>query len=70
MDPHYAYGTGTLVNGGINYREAHFLLRKLFSTGQTVGLDLVEINPSLERTPEDREKFFGDFQQIGKIQGT
>lgn len=30
IDPEYAYGTGTKVHGGLNYREAHYLLRKLY----------------------------------------
>jgi arginase len=50
IDPAFAHGTGTLVDGGLSYREAHYILRKLCSTGQTVGLDLVEINPTLEIT--------------------
>jgi len=25
-------------------------------------MDLVEINPLLEKSPENREEFFGDFQ--------
>ena len=33
IDPEYAHGTGTLVDGGITYREAHYILRKLYSTG-------------------------------------
>ncbi|CAD8113571.1 unnamed protein product [Paramecium sonneborni] len=70
IDPEFAHGTGTLVDGGISYREAHYLLRKLASSRQLVGMDLVEINPQLEKTPEFREEFFGDFQQIGRIQGT
>jgi arginase len=61
IDPDYAHGTGTLVDGGITYREAHYLLRKLAATKNLVGMDLVEINPKLEKTPEYRESFFGDF---------
>ena len=33
IDPEYAHGTGTLVDGGITYREAHYILRKLYTTG-------------------------------------
>lgn len=61
IDPVFAYGTGTLVDGGLSYRESHFLLRKLAATQQLVGMDVVEINPLLERSPENREEFFGDF---------
>ena len=32
IDPENAHGTGTLVDGGITYREAHYLLRKLASS--------------------------------------
>ncbi|KAM3126806.1 hypothetical protein pb186bvf_021080 [Paramecium bursaria] len=70
IDPENAHATGTLVDGGLTYREAHYLLRKLATTKQLIGMDLTEINPLLEKTPEPREEFFGDFQQIGKIQGT
>ncbi|CAD8082182.1 unnamed protein product [Paramecium primaurelia] len=70
IDPEFAHGTGTLVDGGITSREVHYILRKLAASRQLVGMDLVEINPQLEKTPELREEFFGDFQQIGRIQGT
>lgn len=33
IDPEFAHGTGTLVDGGISYREAHYIMRKLYSTG-------------------------------------
>lgn len=37
------------------------MLRKFAQTGQVVGMDLVEVNPRLEKNPENRETFFGDF---------
>lgn len=32
IDPENAHATGTLVDGGLTYREAHYLLRKLAAT--------------------------------------
>ena len=32
IDPENAHATGTLVDGGLTYREAHYLLRKLATT--------------------------------------
>ena len=29
IDPEFAHGSGTLVDGGITSREVHYLLRKL-----------------------------------------
>jgi arginase len=57
IDPLYAYGTGTKSRGGLSYREAHYILRELYSTGCLVGLDVVEINPLLDKP---KEKFHGD----------
>jgi arginase len=47
-DPSIAPGVGTLVKGGLNYREAH-LLMELIADESTVGsIDVVEINPILD----------------------
>lgn len=47
VDPHFAPSTGTRVRGGLNYREAHYIVEHLARTEQLVGMDLVEINPRL-----------------------
>jgi arginase len=47
-DPAIAPGVGTPVRGGINYREAHLLMEMIAETGVLMGLDLVEVNPTLD----------------------
>ena len=49
LDPEIAPGVGTPVPGGLTYREAH-LLMELFADSESVtSLDLVEVNPILDR---------------------
>jgi arginase len=62
VDPSVAYGTGTRARGGILYREAHYIIRETAGTGKLVGLDMVEINPLLDRP---KEHFHGDNKHIG-----
>jgi arginase len=50
IDPMYAPGVGTPVPGGLTYREAHLAAEMLAETGQIVGLDIVEVNPILDRS--------------------
>jgi arginase len=57
IDPSAAYGTGTRARGGLSYREALYIVRETADTGRLVGMDLVEINPLIDRT---REHFHGD----------
>ena len=47
-DPSIAPGVGTPVKGGLNYREAHLLMEMIAETGVLMGLDLVEVNPTLD----------------------
>jgi arginase len=47
-DPSIAPGVGTLVKGGLNYREAHLLMELIAETGRLAALDLVEVNPALD----------------------
>jgi arginase len=49
LDPSEAPGVGTPVAGGINYREAHLTMELLAEAGCLVALDLVEVNPILDR---------------------
>ena len=48
IDPAEAPGTGTLVKGGLTYREAHTVLEMLAETGRLRSLDLAEVNPELD----------------------
>jgi arginase len=49
LDPSEAPGVGTPVPGGISYREAHLIMEMVAETGQLTSLDLVEVNPILDR---------------------
>jgi arginase len=49
LDPREAPGVGTPVPGGMNYREAHLTMELLAEAGCLVGLDIVEVNPILDR---------------------
>ena len=47
LDPMWAPSTGTPVRGGLTLREGDFICEAVAETGQCVGVDLVEVNPSL-----------------------
>ena len=49
LDPTIAPGVGTPIPGGLTYREAHLLMELLHDAGIVTGLDLVEVNPILDR---------------------
>jgi arginase len=49
LDPSVAPGVGTPVPGGLSYREAHLLLEILAADGRVRSVDLVEVNPILDR---------------------
>jgi arginase len=53
LDPSVAASTGTPVRGGLTFREGHYICEALHSTGRLVGLDLVELNPSIGEHHED-----------------
>jgi arginase len=59
LDPFLAPGTGTAVRGGLSYREAHLcaelLHARMAEAGcpyRLVGLDVVEVNPLIDRENE------------------
>jgi len=49
LDPTIAPGVGTPIPGGLTYREAHLLMELLHDAGIVTSLDLVEVNPILDR---------------------
>jgi arginase len=49
LDPMWAPSTGTPVRGGLTLREGDFIAECVHGTGCLVALDLVEVNPSLEK---------------------
>lgn len=64
IDPLYVRQTGTIARGGLTDREAKYILRRLAKTGQVVGMDLVEVNPEIEKDTTSREVFHGDNKLI------
>jgi arginase len=48
LDPGDAPGSGTLVRGGLTYREAHLGMEKIAETGGMRYLEIVEINTALD----------------------
>ena len=49
MDPTFAPGSGTLVRGGITYREAHLALETIAEHGGMRSFEIVEVNPVLDK---------------------
>ncbi|MCL7714602.1 arginase [Stenotrophomonas mori] len=49
LDPSIAPGVGTTVPGGVNYREAQLVMEMIADTGAMGSLDIVELNPLLDR---------------------
>jgi arginase len=52
VDPAFAPGVGTPVRGGLSYREAHLALELIAESGLMDSLDVVEVNPILDRENE------------------
>jgi arginase len=48
LDPGDAPGSGTLVRGGLTYREAHLGMEKIAEAGGMRALEIVEINTALD----------------------
>ncbi|HEX5247570.1 MAG TPA: arginase family protein, partial [Gaiellaceae bacterium] len=49
LDPDVAPGVGTPVRGGLSYREAHLAMELIAESGLASSLDVVEVNPVLDR---------------------
>jgi arginase len=49
LDPEIAPGVGTPVRGGLTYREAHLTLELVAESGLAGSLEVVEVNPILDR---------------------
>jgi arginase len=49
VDPQWAPGVGTPVRGGISFREAHLAVELLSEAGLVGSLQIVEVNPILDR---------------------
>jgi arginase len=48
LDPLDAPGSGTLVRGGLSYREAHLALERIAETNKMKSFEIVEVNPTLD----------------------
>lgn len=48
IDPRFAPGSGTLVRGGVTYREAHLALEIIAERGGMRSFEIVEVNPTLD----------------------
>src|SRR5207244_6800765 len=55
VDPEYAPGVGTPVRGGLSYREAHLAMEVIAESGLADSLEVVEVNPILDRGNETGE---------------
>jgi arginase len=55
IDPEVAPGVGTPVRGGLSYREAHLALELVAESGLAGSLEVVEVNPILDRENETGE---------------
>jgi len=47
-DPMVAPGVGTPVPGGLNFRESHLVCEVVAKTGKLVGMEVVELNPTMD----------------------
>jgi len=55
-DPEVIPGSGTLVPGGVNFREAHLLLEECAATTRQCSMDIVELNPFLDNRNVSAER--------------
>lgn len=53
LDPAFTPATGTPVVGGLSYREGLYITEEICKTGLLSGLDIMEVNPTLGKTPEE-----------------
>lgn len=59
VDPSIAPGTGTRVEGGLTYREAHLVMEMLHDSGVVGSVDIVEVNPYLDHAGKTAELAVG-----------
>jgi len=58
-DPTVIPGSGTLVPGGISFREAHLLMEYCADNGNLLSLEVVELNPFLDEGNISAERAMG-----------
>jgi len=52
LDPAIAPSTGTVVRGGLTFREGNYISEALAETGRLVSMDMVEVNSALGNEEE------------------
>lgn len=55
-DPDVIPGTGTVVPGGVSFREAHLLLEECAADGRMTSMEVVELNPFLDHANISAER--------------
>ena len=55
-DPEVIPGAGTLVPGGVSFREAHLLLEECAADGRMTSMEVVELNPFLDHANISAER--------------
>ncbi len=55
-DPEVIPGSGTLVPGGVSFREAHLLLEDCANDGRMISMEVVELNPFLDQANVSAER--------------
>lgn len=55
LDPGVAPGSGTIVRGGLTYREAHLAMEKIAEAGGMLSVEVVEINTALDQNNRTAE---------------
>jgi len=55
-DPSVIPGSGTLVPGGVSFREAHQLLENCADSGRMTSMEVVELNPFLDQANISAER--------------
>ena len=55
-DPEVIPGSGTLVPGGVSFREAHYLLEECAKDGRMASIEIVELNPFLDHANISAER--------------
>jgi arginase len=55
-DPIVIPGSGTLVPGGVSFREAHLLMEYCADDGNLLSMEIVELNPFLDERNVSAER--------------
>ncbi len=55
-DPSVIPGSGTLVHGGVSFREAHLLMECCADSGKMLSMEAVEFNPFLDQSNVSAER--------------